>query len=566
MNRLLLHLGSSLILVMVSLNINATSTPANAQELDVFIPNEVVVKLRQISDVAGIAAGYGLDPIPLAQFGSRAIFRMRIIDGAAPPDRAAELVTDLRVVYAEPNFIGQAPEGKQRVSWAKGGGVEEYQGQWAGNIIRLPEAHTVTKGDGILVAVLDTGVDLTHPALVGRLVEGFDFVDLDTDPSEVGVPEQNVVYGHGTHVAGLIALVAPDAKIMPLRVLDSDGVGNIWVIAEALAYAVNPDGDLNTNDGADVINLSLSTEHSTHLLTEVQNGLKCSDEDEKEEEVDCLAGPGQNGAVVVAAAGNSGSSTPEYPAAEGIAGSLAVAASTSADTLALFSNFGNWVHVAAPGEGILSSIPGGEYAVWSGTSMSTPLVAGEAALVRAADPLLDATEVAERIIETSFVITAPVQRRIDVAAALGIALMHISGEYRCSGELGRVAVDNLLIGPGQTCTLVGTRIGGNIKIESGGALNAMSIYVKGNIQAKGATTFSLSNSTVDGSLQVEESGPAQLHASQVNGNVKFVKNTNSLTISNNTIQGNLQCKENMVIPVGGSNVVRGNKEDQCAVL
>ena len=161
-----------------------------------------------------------------------------------------------RVVYAEPNFIGRAPEGVQRVSWPKGEEDDDYQEQWAAGMIRLPEAHTITRGAGITIAVLDTGVDATHPALAGQLVNGYDFVDLDADPSEGGSAEQNLHYGHGTHVAGLVALVAPEAKIMPLRVLDENGSGNIWVLAEALTYAINPDGNLNTADGADVINLS----------------------------------------------------------------------------------------------------------------------------------------------------------------------------------------------------------------------------------------------------------------------------------------------------------------------
>src|SRR6185295_16802740 len=114
-------------------------------------------------------------------------------------------------------------------------------------------------------ALLDTGVDTNHPALAGHLLPGRDFVDDDADPSEVG-DQQTGPYGHGTHVAGLVALVAPEAKIIPIRVLDERGVGNIWVLAEALAYAVDPDGDPATADGADVINLSLTTPRETKLI------------------------------------------------------------------------------------------------------------------------------------------------------------------------------------------------------------------------------------------------------------------------------------------------------------
>ena len=123
-------------------------------------------------------------------------------------------------------------------------------------------------GQPVKIAVLDTGVDFSHPALAGHLLPGFDFVDFDNDPSEVG-NQTTGPFGHGTHVAGLIALVAPDAKIIPVRVLDQKGIGNTWVLAEALAYAADPDGNPATHDGADVINLSLSTLRRTRLLRDV---------------------------------------------------------------------------------------------------------------------------------------------------------------------------------------------------------------------------------------------------------------------------------------------------------
>jgi subtilisin family serine protease len=437
-------------------------------------------------------------------------------------------------------------------------------------MIRLPEAHAFTRGGNVTLAVLDTGVDSSHPALAGKLVSGFDFVDMDADPSEMGNHEQNVVYGHGTHVAGLIALAAPEAKIMPVRVLDPDGIGNIWVIAEALAFAVNPDGNIQTADGADVINLSLSTTRQTDLLSEIVALITCVGDDDDDDDggevgdddADCLASP--PGAVVVAAAGNSGSNTPEYPAAEGVPGSLSVGASTMADTLASFSNFGPWVHVTAPGESILSSVPGGDYAVWSGTSMAAPLAAGVAALVRSAFPDLDAKEVVDQVITTSKVINGPVPRRVDAMAALALLT---GGEFKCMGvSLGSITVDNLTVPQGQTCTLNGTQVQGNVKVEALATLSADFIDAGGNIQADGAASVMLSNSMVGGSVQVVKSGSALLQASTVEGDAQFFENSGSLTISSNTIDGNLQCKQNSQSPTGGGNVVQGNKEDQCAGL
>jgi subtilisin family serine protease len=425
---------------------------ARAQDGAEYRPGEVVVKLAQPGDLDGVAADFGLGPTPLDQFGARAIYLLAITDGMAPPAKAAALLGDSRVLYAEPNYVQQAPEGQQRVSWARGGSAAEFAEQWAGDFLGLPAAHKITRGAGITVAVLDTGIARSHPLLAGRLAPGFDFVDMDADPSEVGTAGDDVTYGHGTHVAGLVALAAPEARILPVRVLDRNGVGNIWVLAEALAYAVNPDGDDDTADGAHIVNLSLSTLRKTNLLDEVVRDVICDDDDGADDDGDaddgdadgedgddldgdepdaalalrvtddddCLAGPG-GGAVVVAAAGNRGSTTREYPAAETMPGLLAVGANAADGTLAAFSNRGAWVSVAAPGDRIMSSVPVDDYGVWSGTSMAAPLVAGQAALVRAANPALKAAAIAGRVRTSATPAPSGEPPRADAAAALGLA-------------------------------------------------------------------------------------------------------------------------------------------------
>lgn len=232
---------------------------------------------------------------------------------------------------------------------------------------------TVSRGAGTIVAILDTGVDQAHPTLAGRLVAGFDFVDMDDDPGEVGTYGQDPAYGHGTHVAGIVVLTAPEASLMPVRVLDRHGVGNIWVLAEAPIYPVDPDNNPATPDGANVINISLGTLRPTNLLAEIVAEVTCGhgaqDADEDDEDGRCSDAAGYN-VVVVAAAGNRGTAIAEYPAAEQQPGLLAVAASTQGDELADFSSYGAWVSVAAPGANILSSVPGGGYGTWSGTSMA----------------------------------------------------------------------------------------------------------------------------------------------------------------------------------------------------
>ena len=270
------------------------------------------------------------------------------------------------------------------------------------------------------IAVLDTGVDATHPALAGHLLPGHDFVDNDDDPSEVG-DQQTGPYGHGTHVAGLLALFAPEAKIIPLRVLNPRGEGNIWVLAEALSYAVN--------HGADVISMSLATPRQTHLLGDMLKRVSDDATQVGDDFPDTTANPGL---VVVAGAGNTGDTTSMYPAAENIGGLIGVAASTQEDTLASFSTRGSWIKVMAPGDKILSSVPstvpgvscgpGGCYGTWSGTSMATPIVAAEVALVRAMYPGLRNDKIARHIAKNSVNIPgSPIQKRIDVGLAVSTA-------------------------------------------------------------------------------------------------------------------------------------------------
>jgi hypothetical protein len=398
---------------------------------DAYIADEINLELFNETDLTSIAQQYGLQLVE--QFGKRPIFLLHTpTDSKALAARiAAE--NPARVKFAEENFTSGSPEGSGFTwsvgnSWSVGftwsvGGQTQYQSQWALDKIRVKEAHQVTKGAGTIVAVLDTGVDRRHPALAGRLLRGRDFVDGDDDPSEV-LPagatgpddaRHRGPYGHGTHVAGLIALTAPEAKIMPLRVLDPQGVGNTWVLMEAIAYALDPDGDPATDDGADVINMSLATIHDSNILKHII-GEACDDDSLNPVPTPTPAQP-IHPVVVVVAAGNRGTEQKMYPAAENVLGEISVGASDSNDTLAQFSER-KWVDVMAPGVGITSSVPGHGTGVWAGTSMASPLVAGEAALVRAAFPALTPSLVTERIRESSARFHQDIDRRVDASAAI----------------------------------------------------------------------------------------------------------------------------------------------------
>lgn len=393
---------------------------------DAGLPGEVLVQLRSTAALGPLLVKHQLSL--LSQFGARPIYRLKVVGLADVNDKIAALGLEPDVLIAEQNFVHQSPEARRISSWAIGTPAA-YTAQWAPQALRLPEAHQLSTGAGIRVAVLDTGVDTTHPALAGRLLPGFDFVDFDNDPSEVGSKATNISFGHGTHVAGLVALAAPGAQIVPLRVLDADGVGNAWVLAEAMLYAVDPDRNPATNDGAHVINISLGSTRRTNILDTVGRLATCAIPAVVLLPTDELADPGYNGdrdrcnafsgAVVVAAVGNDASrATRQYPAAEGVYGLVAVGASNADKRLARFSNFGSWVDVAAPGDGITSSVPGGGYGTWSGTSMAAPLVAGTAALVRALKPNLSARQVARRMVRLSSGLCATQLGQVDAVAAL----------------------------------------------------------------------------------------------------------------------------------------------------
>lgn len=401
----------------------ATGLNAHAAKGGEALPGEVLVKLRTTAALGPLLAKYQLNLID--GFGARPIYRLGVNGIATVHDTIAALRAEVDVLIAEPNFVHESPEARKNVVWAIGT-PQEFAAQWAPQAMRLPEAHRVSTGAGVRVAVLDTGVDRQHPLLAGRLLPGFDFVDFDNDPSEAS--QAGVAFGHGTHVAGLVAMVAPGAQIMPLRVLDAAGQGNAWVLAEAMLHAVDPDGNPNTNDGAQVINLSLGSLSRTHIFDTVAQLVTCAVPDAIEP-ADDLSDPGYDGdearcstfggAVVVAAAGNDASdNVREYPAAEGAYGLLAVAASNAESRLAAFTNYGSWIHLAAPGDRITSSVPGGGYGTWSGTSMAAPLVAGTAALVRSLDRTLSADGVARRIARHTRALCRSALRQLDAAAAL----------------------------------------------------------------------------------------------------------------------------------------------------
>jgi subtilisin family serine protease len=391
------------------------------------VARQVVVQLRSGADLPGLLSAHALSL--QRRLGPRPVFLLRTVRSVDLDQRIAALRADPRVAFAEPNYIVREPEARKRSVWAIGQ-AGDYAAQYAASQLRLAAAHAyrATTGAGVTVAVIDTGIDATHPALAQRLRPGVDFVDGDLDPSEGGTTA-DAGYGHGTHVAGLVALAAPGAAIMPLRVLEPSGRGTIWAVAEAVLHAVDPDANPATPDHAQVLNLSLGTTSPTKLLDLAVELATCSDDDDDEDDDD-RSDPGfngdrercdsQHGSVVIAAAGNGGSATErQYPAAEHAEGALAVTAGNAASRLAGFANRGPWVQIAAPGVNLTSALPGGLYGSWSGTSMAAPLVAGIAALTWAAHPDWKPVDVTKRLLDRAAALCGSTIPRVDARGAVG---------------------------------------------------------------------------------------------------------------------------------------------------
>lgn len=363
-----------------------------------FVPGEILVKLTPgaaadvRSDVHRQAGGLLLNEI-----GRTGVQRISVANG----DEAAAIARYLRnpnVQYAERNYIRTIPTplshgGTSEVvphdryfaeQWALHNTGQQFQcivlifGNWClyqgtpDADIDAPEAWAVAGNAPVTVAVIDSGVDYTHPDLAMKYLGGYDFLNGDSDPMDD--------HGHGTHVAGTIAAamdnltsgaeegvagVAPNAFLLAYKVCGVDGACSDFALQQAIAAAVQ--------DGARVINMSLGgSEFSQSTYDAVQDAWN-------------------SGVVVVAGAGNSGTTNFFFPAA--FDNVISVAAFDEDHRRASFSNYGNWVDVSAPGNVIMSTYrmsacststePGniGCYTWSSGTSMATPHVSGAAALI-----------------------------------------------------------------------------------------------------------------------------------------------------------------------------------------
>ncbi|MGC9393584.1 MAG: S8 family serine peptidase [Anaerolineae bacterium] len=372
--------------------VGATPSPA------AFAPGELLVRFKD--EVASRATQLALEKYtmsPIRSLYDSNVQLMRVPEGHEL-EIAAALSADPGVIYAEPNYVYHAFDLIPN--------DPSYSNQWAHPLIQSPGAWGITTGGSdIVIAIIDSGVDMSHPDLASKVVAGHDFVDDDNAPTDEN--------GHGTHVAGIAAAVTNNgvgvagmawgAQIMPIRVLDNEGNGYNADITDGITWAYQ--------NGADILNLSLGGSTYSQTMQDAVNAAHAA------------------GSLVVAAMGNCRSDAlpgcpsknpTQYPAA--YANVMAVAATDSGDTYTYYSQYGSHCDIAAPGgeigyyhdpDGIYSTMP--TYAVYlttyygyttnydylQGTSQATPHVSGLAALIWSMDPTLTNDEVQNLIEQTA---------------------------------------------------------------------------------------------------------------------------------------------------------------------
>ncbi|MES2994923.1 MAG: S8 family serine peptidase [Patescibacteria group bacterium] len=376
---------------------------------DTYVPGEVIVKFKEqhidLEEEQGVEESEALiEKLDLTTENLIEGQNVAVLGTETSIERTIALLeANPEVEYAEPNYIRTVDVATTDThitkQWALDNIGQIFATDASGTAdadIDAPEAWALSKGTGIVIAVIDTGIDYEHPDLMdnmwdgsaciasstplGGCIHGYDFYEQDVNPEQAGDQEL-----HGTHVSGIIAAemnnsmgvagVAPEAKIMALR------VGTTTFSTSAIVRAIN----FATENGADIINAS----YSGAGFSDAEKAAMQRFEDA--------------GGIFVTAAANSGNdidSTPAYPASYDLASIISVAATDENDNLAEFSNYGEEsVDIGAPGNSILSTIPAG-YGYLDGTSMATPHVAGVAALVKSYQPSFTAAQIKAALLDT----------------------------------------------------------------------------------------------------------------------------------------------------------------------
>lgn len=344
-----------------------------------YVPGEVLVQLQPGTNVSLFTLLYDLkildqSPYALAlRLGLPPLVNLNIL--------LPILRLDPSVISAEPDLLlNSAQTGSEQWTYVADGSLTKYQNQQAVSVVDYGASAQISTGSGVTVAVLDTGISCRPAFLAPQVISGWNFVNKNNntddrpygvDSNLDGIPDEAV--GHGTMVAGAIYRFAPQAWLMPVRVVDSDGNGILWNAIEGVYYA-------NAN-GANVMNLSFGSDQSSLMLQLAINAAYA------------------NGVVLVASAGNNDTKAPHYPA--DCQHVLAVAAIKDDLKKAGFSNYGSAIAVDAPGVGIVGPYWDGTWASWSGTSFAAPMITAEATLLRSLHPGWSVNAVQQQILSTA---------------------------------------------------------------------------------------------------------------------------------------------------------------------
>lgn len=375
----------------------------------------VVVQVTPGTSIATLVAAYGLTLVD-TMTGLPDTYLVIANDGRPPGALATALTADARVIFADPNNVDlRSPEvafNGRIYRWTEST-PSQAQTQPVLTKLDLATAHTLSTGVGITVAVVDTGVT-PMASFGGTVLPGLDLIDGDANAADSanriddngnGVVDEAA--GHGTYVAGIVHLVAPSASILPIRVLNDDGVGETWNVAKAMLWAAD--------HGATVVNLSLGQLGSAALLKQTVAELK------------------RRNVAAVAAAGNEARKRESFPAAAKCA--IGVTSTTPTDLVSTFASYGPWISAAAPGEGVVSSSPYSTTGLvgWGGTSASAPFVSGQMALLRSLRPTIKVMAAREMIKSTSAPVINPPDNfgsagRINIVASLRAP---VPSEPRC---------------------------------------------------------------------------------------------------------------------------------------
>ncbi|MEO8132499.1 MAG: fibronectin type III domain-containing protein [Betaproteobacteria bacterium] len=296
-------------------------------------------------------------------------------------------------------------------------------GNWHLSTINASAAWKSTVGEGVTIAILDSGVDGSHPDLAAKMVPGWNFVDGTSDASDS--------FGHGTAVAGAAAAsfndvagtggVAVGAKIMPVRVANAAGLAYLSNIAEGLTWA--------SDRGTRIASIGFEGMAASGTMQTAARYFRA------------------RGGIVIVTAGNSGSAD-STAATDAM---MVVSATDAQDRIASWSTYGNFVDISAPGQDIRSTSVGGGYATWSGTSMAAPIVAGTAALILALRPDLTPTQVESALHESATDLGAPGRDiyygfgRVNVEAAVQTANAMVADAS------GRLPTSVVLAVPSTSC-------------------------------------------------------------------------------------------------------------------